>query len=177
MTIHRADNENPHVVDTSYPVTFGRTVYGGYFNSESGVLTVTWGRVELSDLTWFKHSNSTETHFVYYALITGKAYGVSNFKSEDYALTNLGIGSMPDKSIKGATTTTQINICDDECSTKEAFEATLSGKYLIYELAIPVTYNLTAQEIDTLLGDNNIRCDTGDSEVCYRADISLALNS
>ena len=41
----------------------------------------------------------------------------------------------------------------------------------VVALATPVTYQLTPQEVDTLLGDNNIWSDTGDTTVIYKADI------
>ena len=42
-----------------------------------------------------------------------------------------------------------------------------------YPLATPITYQLTPQEITSLLGANNLWADTGDSEVEYRADVKL----
>ena len=42
-----------------------------------------------------------------------------------------------------------------------------------YILEEPTTYQLTPQELNTLLGTNNIYCDTGDSDIKYRADIDL----
>lgn len=41
---------------------------------------------------------------------------------------------------------------------------------LCYELATPVTYHLTPQEVDTLLGVNNVWADTGDTTAEYVAD-------
>ena len=44
---------------------------------------------------------------------------------------------------------------------------------IVYPLATPVTYQLTPQEITTLLGDNCVWADTGDVAVEYRADPTL----
>ena len=44
---------------------------------------------------------------------------------------------------------------------------------LVYELATPQTVQLTAQEVTTLLGQNNIWNDCGNTEVEYRADTKL----
>lgn len=41
---------------------------------------------------------------------------------------------------------------------------------LSYELAEPIEIPLTAQQLTTLLGDNNVWADTGDTTVEYRAD-------
>lgn len=40
-----------------------------------------------------------------------------------------------------------------------------------YERAEPITYHLTPMEVRTLLGQNNVWADTGDTSVTYRADI------
>jgi len=48
-----------------------------------------------------------------------------------------------------------------------------TGAEVAYTLATPQTYQLTAEEVDTLLGINNIWADTGDVEVAYRADTAL----
>lgn len=49
----------------------------------------------------------------------------------------------------------------------------MSGVQLCYELATPIEITLTAQEIDTLLGTNNIWADAGPVDVEYRADTKL----
>ena len=43
----------------------------------------------------------------------------------------------------------------------------------VYELATPITVQLTAEEVTTLLGQNNIWADTGNTEVEYYADTKL----
>ena len=44
---------------------------------------------------------------------------------------------------------------------------------VVYELATPITYTLTPQEISTLLGTNNFWADVGDTTVTYECDINL----
>ena len=51
-----------------------------------------------------------------------------------------------------------------------------TGAQVVYELATPITYHLTPQEITTLLGHNNIWADTGDTSVTYRADTKLYID-
>jgi len=46
----------------------------------------------------------------------------------------------------------------------------------IYKLATPVTYQLTPQEIKTLLGANNIWADAGNTAVTYPADTKLYID-
>ena len=51
-----------------------------------------------------------------------------------------------------------------------------TGAQVCYELATPVTYNLTPTEIKSLLGDNNVWADAGDTAVTYRADTKLYID-
>ena len=51
-----------------------------------------------------------------------------------------------------------------------------TGAQVVYELATPITYTLTPQEIRTLLGTNNIWADTGDVTVGYKADTKLYID-
>lgn len=48
---------------------------------------------------------------------------------------------------------------------------------LVYPLATPTTYQLTPTEVKTLLGTNNIWADTGDTDVEYKADTTLYIDS
>jgi hypothetical protein len=47
------------------------------------------------------------------------------------------------------------------------------GAQVVYYLSAPLTYQLTPQELTTLLGTNNIWADTGGTSVTYRADTKL----
>lgn len=58
-------------------------------------------------------------------------------------------------------------------ATAADFKTAMSGVQLCYELATPIEITLTAQEIDTLLGTNNIWADAGPVDVEYRADTKL----
>lgn len=55
--------------------------------------------------------------------------------------------------------------------TAEEFKTSLIGVDFVYVLDTPVTYQLTPQEVKTILGENNIFADTGDVSVEYRVDI------
>ena len=51
----------------------------------------------------------------------------------------------------------------------------LTGQ-LVYYLATPITVTLTPSQLSTLLGQNNIFADTGDTEVTYRADSKMYID-
>jgi hypothetical protein len=48
---------------------------------------------------------------------------------------------------------------------------------VLYELTTPITYTLTAQQVKTLLGQNNIWADTGNIAVTYPADTKLYIDN
>ena len=54
--------------------------------------------------------------------------------------------------------------------TASEFKTAVSGQMLCYELATPQTYQLTPQEIQLLLGTNNVWSD-GNVTLVYSADI------
>lgn len=180
MTIHRADNENPHVVDTTYPVTWqteAGTVYGGYFNSDTGVLTVTWKIIDMGNLSWSYDVNNLKFGTTISDMVNSSGYNQpSPLICSSYNVVNqAGQGStVADKSIYVQDNVNKKVWCvDNDYTDATAFTTAVTGQKLVYELATPLTYTLTAQEIDTLLGDNNIWCDTGDCEVTYRQNVVL----
>ena len=59
---------------------------------------------------------------------------------------------------------------------KEEAIAAYKDATICYPLANPVTYQLTPQEVSTLLGGNTFSCDAGKVSLKYRADPSLLIN-
>lgn len=51
-----------------------------------------------------------------------------------------------------------------------------TGAQVVYRLATPLTYQLSAQETKSLLGVNNVWSDAGDVEAEYRADTKLYID-
>lgn len=56
-------------------------------------------------------------------------------------------------------------------------ELTAYDAEIVVPLATPLTYALTAEQITTLLGTNNIWSDAGDVEIEYRADTKLYIDN
>lgn len=52
-----------------------------------------------------------------------------------------------------------------------------TGAQVVYELATPITYQLTPQEIALLRGNNTIYADCGDTTLTYRQDVGLLLEA
>ena len=60
---------------------------------------------------------------------------------------------------------------DTDYSDKDIFASAVSSQTLVYPLATPTTYQLTPQEVTSLLGGNTVWADSGNVEVTYKADI------
>lgn len=143
---------------TTYPISLGQTVYGGTLNVTTGVLTVTHAMVDLGTLTWV-----TTTNRVYSPDLEGVAKMPptnvpANMIAEQYkcvaANGTLVLGTFAFLTINGHE---QLYFFYDGVNKP-------TGK-LVYELATPTTVQLTAAEVETLFGQNNIWADTGDVEV------------
>ena len=165
---------------TTYYVTFptaAGTVYGGTLDVVNGVLTVTWKKIALGDYAFGKTS---DYNFYISAITDFKTYGSS--------LTRYGQGISDTFKFLTNNWTAENNTCtcylntgyngyrifihseEHASDTPTAFRTWLQSVNagFAYELATPITYQLTPQDIATILGQNNVWADTGDVTVSYR---------
>lgn len=164
-----ADTSNPTVYPVSWQTEAGE-VFGGYYDFTTGKLVVTHGRVDLGLLNWSLSSVSNKT---FYGIVSDvvKTNGSSicsiytsgdytAWSTQDYIINlnfnnNLSLVRISDSRFVGY--------------TREQIQNALSGVYAYCELATPVEYDLTPQQISPLLGVNNIWSDTnGDTTVKYK---------
>ena len=154
------------------------TVYGGTLDVVSGVLTVDMARVDLGTLiySWQNGNKIAYTQLPNMAAPTTSAERAEGIICTAYkpSSTYLVNETMNDKSMLRYNGS--IYIRDTSYSSGTAFAEGASGVYLVYELATPQTYQLSALEVSALLGNNNIFADTGDTTVIYRADPTLFIN-
>ena len=159
---------------TTVTIALGQTVYGGSLDVTSGVLTVTHGSKLFSDLSFTRHTQYANTYYADISdikagaatvLVNGicSAYKVVTRASQ----TNQTSANMYSISATNAAVG-RVFVLDDSYSTLEDFVAGTANYQLIYELAQPVTVQLTPTEVETLLGINNIWADSGDTTVKYR---------
>ena len=164
----------------SYPISWqseAGTVYGGTLDVVSGLLTVDMAMVDLGTLTW-TYDNSG----FFYRLFDDKAntenivcsvYKNVGLKS-DYDMTH----NVDDKVIGSGINNPKYVLVRDTAYTDAAtFKSAMSGVQLVYELAIPQTYQLTPTEVKSILGLNNVWADCGDVSVEYRADTKMFVES
>lgn len=149
-----ADTSNPNVTN----IPFGQTVANGVLDITTGKLSIETLDCDLSSLTW------NNADYGYYssglsATIkrTTSTADIPNLKAEKYATTSRAdIGSAGSNNI---TVSTQGNLLCSSSSTPTG--------HIVYELATPQEIQLDSITLQALLNENNIWCDTGDTEVKY----------
>jgi len=156
----------------SVTLSLGQTVYGGTLDMVGGELVVDRVMVDLGTLNWSQYSTQ------FYANISGAkipSYGqVANALCSNYPVVAMSILSNVDKALAINDGQSRVNVVDSSYSDKDTFKTAMNGVQLVYELATPLTLTLTGQELQTILGQNNIWNNvSGDTTVTYRADIGL----
>lgn len=154
-TIQFTDGSNPLVV------------YGGSLDVVSGVLTLTHEIADLPSLGWGKSTNTANIYF--YVLYTSGANGTYNEPATN-VISNIYIP-------KSRTSLTNIQgtvgisaeakalyIADERFNdyTVAQFKEAVGDVQLLLPLATPQTIQLTPTQVKSLLGSNNVWCDTGD---------------
>ena len=149
--------------------------YGGTLDVVSGVLTVTHGVVDLGTLNWItltasstgKQYFETQNEVADMKKSTGNTYVQpiisSHYKPETWQNTLDRTGY--DGSIaEGWAGKSYIVIYDSSKATLSAseFKTAMNGVQLVYPLAEPQTYQLTPQQIQTLVGQNNVWSENGE---------------
>lgn len=166
-----------------YEIDLDGTRYGGTLDVVTGVMTVDRAMVDLGSLTWTYYTSGT--YPILYAEPSGHRAYVNGEHTdaicENYsegnpvaARSTLASGNLPDKTfswISGATGS--FTVRDSSYTSASDFKTAMNGVKLIYPLATPFTVQLSANDITTLLGQNNVWNDCGDTTVEYRADTKL----
>ena len=170
----------------TYSITFpaeAGTVYGGELDVTNGVLTVDRAMVDLGTLTWTHLAPNDTRPYDYFSVSVndilywtmGDAASPYVISSSYRVVTSVQVAREGyDKTL--AHINSLIFIANSDYSDAAAFKTAMDGEQLCYELATPITYHLTSTEIKSLLGDNNVWADAGDTEVIYRADPNLYID-
>ena len=169
----------------SLNIPLGQTVYGGKIDVTKGELVIDRVIVDLGTLNYrynIGNSHAFDTNVTltpspknnncicsnYKNLPSPTASGIAS--NDKFAAINVKDDGtqFTGNYVKGV-----LIVKDTTYSDVAAFKTAMSGVQLCYELATPITVQLTPHEIRSLLGDNNVWADSGDSEVEYRADTKL----
>ena len=169
----------------TYTTALGRTVYGGNLEQISGVLADNMAMVTLDGSgSWGTDSKSGDWYRFYIGKYDVKKVSdyretmlcsgcevAKNYTTYDDISGDIAVTAYSIKSVTG----NWIYIASKTISTIADLKAWLTQNPLqvVYELATPQTYQLTAQQISLLLGDNNIWSNGGNVTVTYAIDPAL----
>lgn len=180
-----ATDYEPYQGDT-YTIAFpseAGTVYGGTLDVTNGVLTVDRAMVTLTEDAGYSISTSDANRnriaWGGYDSV-GKQNGT--FVSDTLATAPNGTGgvSTGDWQVFGSTVASRcwITVPKTIASVND-FKAYVQQHpiQICYELATPVTYTLTPQQIALLRGNNTLWADTGDTTLTYRQDVAKLLEA
>lgn len=150
------------------------TVYGGslHVNEDgSGTLTVDRGYAALGAFTWESY-NVTQGKLFRLASLSSVIKNMPTTVAANLICSmyrTVAQNQRADLTIQG--NNKYVDIIDNRFSTAEAFKAAMTENnvQLVYELATPQTYTLTAPQISTLLGSNVMWADTGEMTIEYQS--------
>jgi hypothetical protein len=174
-------------VSNAYPISWqteAGTVYGGMLDVVSGLLTVTMASVDLGTLDWSTPITTSQEGV--YRMRARDLRSVIK-KQTDYSVPASALCSSYGTIRAGLTYDCNLGLAIDPAgdvvvydpdyntnTSMSAFAVAMSGVQLVYELAAPVTYQLTPTEVDSLLGANNMWHDANGNTTAdyYDGDIS-----
>lgn len=145
---------------TEYEPYYNMEIYGGYVDFENAEVVEEWRQVDLGDYNWTaKDTSGNYNYFYTNSLASSVLYDVRNghtvmwYVSALKSVADISRTSMGVKADNNLFTITQAGVRgafvvrNDECSTPEEFKAWASGIKVVYPIATPTTYSLTASQL------------------------------
>lgn len=162
---------NPYQGTTSN-IPFGQTVANGVINVTTGKLVITHSAVDLGSFTWEK---TTAERMRTLESISGAKipittetfngacswYKTANNEDVYYHTVSNSIAIQP----SGLVVVYDTNY--NSYADGNAYKTAVTGQTLVFELATPIEIQLDSITLQALLNENNIWCDTGDTEVKF----------
>ena len=167
------------IVPVGHKTTYlTRDIFGGYVDLISGKLVVDKAMVDLGSLEW--RSNQTG---VFYTVAFNSAYMpqggtsfVANALCTQYVVSARETVVNQDKQFSfNYSDMKYITVHDTAYTNATTFKSAMNGVQLVYELATPQTYQLTPQQVNTLVGTNNVWSEQGNIELSYHIPITNLL--
>ncbi len=153
---------------TRYTTDLGRTVYGGTLDVVSGELVVDRAMVDLGTLNWANNQTGTNAFEAYSTANYVKSY-TTNLLS-DVLVQKSSFVDVAEYTVRMGNDFLAVKVPKAIASSGTQVKQWLSDNNvtLCYELATPQTYQLAPQEVELLLGQNNVWSDSGEIQVTYK---------
>ena len=172
------------IVPVGHKTTYlTRDIFGGYVDLISGKLVVDKVMVDLGTLSWGRYTDGAGYFAVPEANIPLKPKRPVSPSTKANAIcskymveptNNIYLQGFIDKTI-GIHTNGSIIAQDTTYTNVTTFKSAMNGVQLVYELATPQTYQLTPQQVNTLVGTNNVWSEQGNIELSYHIPITNLL--
>jgi len=171
---------NGQTVPISWQTEAG-TVYGGKLDVLRGLMRIEWADIDLATLSGWANNMFGQNAIEIRCTLTGKKGGRTNIISNMLKTgTETSATDSEVFSIRGYPTSSTIAVKVPKTVAQDSSEVVTwianNHPMACYELAEPIEIQLTPTEVRSLLGQNNIFTDTGNTEVEYRADTKLYIN-
>ena len=159
------------IVPVGHKTTYlTRDIFGGYVDLISGELVVDRKYVLGDTLDWAYVSSGA----YFYAITSDKEKGYNNVTCNIYATAQqAGVANLQNNQIVGDMNDTTVYVKDNRYTNATTFKQAMSGTGILYELATPQTYQLTPQQVNTLVGTNNVWSEQGNIELSYHIPITI----
>lgn len=148
----------------TYTTEFGQTVYGGKLNIDTGELEINKALIDNSTIGIQKNSSSADDYMYYMGLSNHDRIAIEKYMcSHVKRITTLPIGTQAGFMFYNTYNVLYFNmgvIADNTSSGMRQYLIDNNVQF-IYPLATPTILHLTPQQVNTLLGQNNIYADTG----------------
>ena len=167
------------IVPVGHKTTYlTRDIFGGYVDLISGKLVVDKAMVDLGSLEWQRNQTG-----MFYTVAFNSAYMpqgstsfVANALCTQYVVSARETLANQDKQFSFIYSDTKyITVHDTAYTDPTTFKSAMNGVQLVYELATPQTYQLTPQQVNTLVGTNNVWSEQGNIELSYHIPITNLL--
>ena len=161
------------IVPVGHKTTYlTRDIFGGYVDLISGKLVVDKKYVLGDTLDWAYVRSGA----YFYATTSDKEKGYNNITCNIYATAQqAGVANLQNNQIVGGMNDTAVYVKDNRYTNATTFKQAMSGTGILYELATPQTYQLTPQQVNTLVGTNNVWSEQGSIELSYHIPITNLL--
>lgn len=149
------------------------TVYGGTLDVISGRMVVDTKIIQGNEI-YVSHYGQPGPG-IYQAVINTP----DKSATDTYSISNIyhKVDGSPIVSGTFAIISTGITICDSRFDSEETAQSILQSEaQFVYKLATPIEYQLTPQEVTTLLGNNAVWTDAGPVTVDYPADTTIVVS-
>lgn len=158
------DHDYHAYTGNTYPITFPETIYGGTDEVVSGQGLSTMGMVDLGTLSWAYDSGGGNPYFYsmnFNAKPKAYQYLLNNAICSQYDQAGYDAVNGNNGKFGISANGTYLKVCDTRYTSSATFKTAMSGVQLVYELATPLTFQLTPTQVKTLLGQNNLWANTG----------------